>query len=63
MRKPYKIALYAQLAVINWLIGRCEDQMVRSWLIVERDYLKRVGEPVDRGGRLIDLTEIEKEPE
>lgn len=30
----------AQIAVINWLIGQCEDQMVRGWLISQREFLK-----------------------
>lgn len=32
-----------QLAAINWLIRRCENQFVRAWLVQERDQLERAG--------------------
>lgn len=32
-----------QLAAVNWLIGRCEDQFVRAWLVQEREALDRAG--------------------
>lgn len=38
-----KLQFKAQLLVLNWLIGRCEDQMVRGWLIQERGLVERVG--------------------
>lgn len=33
----------AQIAAIQWLIGQCEDQMVRGWLIQEREFIKSEG--------------------
>lgn len=35
--------LKIQTQSIDWLIRRCEEQMVRGWLISERDLLKRCG--------------------
>lgn len=40
----------AQLQAINWLIGRCEDQFVRSWLVQERDLLEKIGYPIAVNG-------------
>lgn len=33
----------SQVEAIQWLIGRCEDQFVKSWLIQERELVKKAG--------------------
>lgn len=43
----------AQLQVINWLIGRCEDQFVRAWLVQERKLVEGLGAAIsEKGGAL-----------
>ena len=41
---------FAQREALSWLTARCEDQMVRSWLITERQLLEGVSYPVTSSG-------------
>lgn len=41
-----------QMEAINWLIGRCEDQMVRGWMMHQRDFIARLGEPINSEGAI-----------
>ena len=41
---------FAQREALSWLTARCEDQMVRSWLITERQLLEGVPYPVTSSG-------------
>lgn len=33
----------SQVEALQWLISQCEDQMVRGWLIQQREFIKSAG--------------------
>lgn len=44
---PKDDILEHQIAAFDWVIGRCEDQFVRAWLVSEREQLRRAGSTPD----------------
>lgn len=50
----------AQLEILNWVVGRCEDQFVRAWLVQERQLLKSIGYAVNQRGGGLDLSELNR---
>ena len=52
--------LAMQVDAMNWLIGRCEDQMVRAWLILNRQHIQDMGGTPERGDRITNKQEQEK---
>ena len=41
-----------QVKAVDWLIGRCEDQFVRAWLVQERNLLEKIAPINEKGEQL-----------